>query len=155
MVQCCLCSSKRQRMCIPTISGRFVSSSLHIYPTCSHCTAFFAPALCFYCYSRPACIWLGFVSAERRGCCTPQLTQLLVGIFENMIMMQTTKISKHFQIVYIRVLWWLQWKCIMEDFFLISISHADSFILSLSRFFSQLFDNKQGKNSEFTEVTEK
>lgn len=89
MVQCCLCSSKRQRLCIPTISGRFVSSSLHIYPACSHCTAFLAPAaLCFYCYSHPACIWLGFVSTERQGRYTLQLTQLLVGICETMIVIQ-------------------------------------------------------------------
>lgn len=58
VVQCCLCSSKRQRMCIPTISGRFVSSSLHIYPACSHCTAFHAPtALCFELLQSP-CMYL-------------------------------------------------------------------------------------------------
>lgn len=100
VVQCCLCSSKRQSLCIPTISGRFVSSSLHIYPACSHCTAFLTPkALCFNCNSCPACIWLGFVSTERQGHYTLQLaqllvrytlqlTQLLVGIFETMIVIQ-------------------------------------------------------------------
>ena len=31
VVQCCLCSFKRQHLLIPTISGRFVSSSVHIY----------------------------------------------------------------------------------------------------------------------------
>lgn len=42
----------------------------------------------FNCYSRPACTWLGFVSTERQGHYTLQLTQLLVGIFETMNVIQ-------------------------------------------------------------------
>ena len=65
VVWCCLCSTKGQCLCIPTISGRFVSSSLHIYPHVATVLPLLHQQHCaFNCYSRLTCIWLGFVSTE-------------------------------------------------------------------------------------------